>query len=552
MNQLSNLGGLYGNVALIGAELILLIVGCMLIHVLFRLLLLKLERIPSLAAYRDRFKKIRLRLRSLIVFFCVLLCIAILGFNGVLIYQKSDPLEYTLAWIQRIPPGFWAALAIDTLAVIALVIVAFPCIRTIGQILAKLQEKAKAYKQITANNESIDIFFSSLNRIQKNSIWLLVFIWATTRLPFPALISESFTIFLKIYLIVSIGLLVVKAMTAIVDSLDALSKKYATTELWMGVYEKLRKLITLLRRCIEYIIYVIVATLVMRQVAFIAPFAEHGTGLASAIGIFFIARVVAEVAYLLVDRSFGKGEDISESEKQQQATILPIIKSLLSYLIYFAAFVLILQAVGLNPMPLLAGAGIAGVVIGLGAQPLINDMVSGFFILFENVFLVGDYIETNEAQGVVEEIALRTVRIRDPSGQLHILRNGQIGPVINFSKRYTFAMVEVGVDYDSNLDHVYRVLEETGEKLKEKNPNVLRKTTVLGLENFGESELLIRTVTKVKNGCHGLVAREFRKMIKEAFDAEGIEIPFARRVLVFKNNGDEASFEGNLKVKPAV
>src|SRR3712207_9411406 len=97
-----------------------------------------------------------------------------------------------------------------------------------------------------------------------------------------------------------------------------------------------------------------------------------------------------------------------------------------------------------------AGAGIISVVVGFGAQPVINDVVSGLFILFENIFLVGDYIEVGTARGTVEAIQLRTTRLRDPNGALHIVRNGQLSGIVNYSKHYTFAVVEIGVGYDAD------------------------------------------------------------------------------------------------------
>jgi small conductance mechanosensitive channel len=343
----------------------------------------------------------------------------------------------------------------------------------------------------------------------------------------------------KIYLIIAVGLLVVNAIAAIVDSLDALSKKYSTTETLLSYYDRLHGLIPLLRRCLEYIIYVCVTTLVLLQVDFIAQFAKYGPGLAQTIGIFFLARMTVAFSDLLVDRSILKGGELSEGERQQQLTVTPIIKSLLGGVIYFIAFVLMLYAVNINPIPILLSAGALGIVVGLGAQPLINDFVSGFLILFENLYLVGDHIETGSAKGKVEAIAFRTTQIRDPSGQLHILRNGQIGEVVNYSREYVFAVVEVGVAYDSNLDHVYQVLRETGKKLKEANTVVLEVTTVDGLTAFGESELLIRTATKVRPGCHTPVANQFRKLIKEAFDREGIEFSLAQRIAVLKDSSEQ-------------
>jgi moderate conductance mechanosensitive channel len=120
---------------------------------------------------------------------------------------------------------------------------------------------------------------------------------------------------------------------------------------------------------------------------------------------------------------------------------------------------------------------------------------------------------------------------------LHIIRNGHINQVVNYSKKFAHAIIEVGVAYESNLDHVFRVLDDVGKQLKNSDPNVLEPLSVRGLKNFGESDLLIRTRTKVKPGTHRDVSFKLRKMIKEAFDREGIEIPFARRVLIF-NDGD--------------
>ena len=120
------------------------------------------------------------------------------------------------------------------------------------------------------------------------------------------------------------------------------------------------------------------------------------------------------------------------------------------------------------------------------------------------------------------------------------MRNGQLNKVVNYSKGYTYAVVEVGVAYDSDLNFVRDALLEAGETLARNNPDVLATPEIQGLQNFGESELLMRTRTRVKPGCHLQVARDYRTLIKETFDAKGVEIPFARRVLLFsKENLEE-------------
>lgn len=538
LNRFAQMEGLHRDIGIVGIEILLVIVVFCGLYCLFRALFTQIKTIPRLKPYQEKSATIQRSVKKLLIFAGLVLAVLTASYNGYLIYNRVDVLQFTRDLISDIPPDFWKQLGLALAKVIALLIAARYVNRTALQLLGNLKERAKSYEQLKANEESIESFFASLKGIFSNSLWLFTLVLSARVLPIPGTIADSLTIILKIYIIVSLGLLVVKTVAVVVDSLDALSKKYWYREDYLGWYERMAGLIPLLRRCLEYIVYVFVATFVMLQVDFISHFATYGPRVVQVIGIYFLAKVVVEIVNLLVDKSIGKTDDLSESERQRQMTIVPIIKSLLQIAIYFAAFVLVLRAFNLNPMPLLAGAGILGVVVGFGAQPLINDIVSGFFILFENLFLVGDYIETGEARGTVEAIAIRTTRIRNPDGHVHILRNGQIGDIVNFSKEYTYAVVEVGVSYDSDLDHVYRVLGETGEKLKQQNPNVQEKTEVRGLKNFGESELLVRTLTKVKPGRHRGVARELRKMIKEAFDREGIEIPFARRVIIFQNETD--------------
>jgi small conductance mechanosensitive channel len=532
MAGFSELNGVYQDLAVVGAELLLLILVAGLVLGAAKLVFGMLQRSSS-ARLATLAQTLWRKLRGTLILLALLLALALLAYNGYQMYHQNPLLTHTQELWQHIPPGFWPALAIGAGKTCALLLLAPWAIRILHRLLMNTMERFKAWRQFRANDEAIEAFFLGLDRIQRTAIWLLVLAFAALALQLPATVPVFLLMALRIFLIIALGLLVVRANNAIIESLDALSKRYAHQDIYLEIYEKLRGLIPLLRRALEYIIYVFVATLVLLQVNFIAQLAEYGPRLVQVIGIVFLSRVVVELGKLLIDRSMGKTDDLSPVELQQRMTLVPLIKSLLSYAIYFAAFVLIMQAFGIDPTPVLAGAGILGIVIGLGAQPLINDLVSGFFILFENLYLVGDYVEIGTSKGTVEMIDVRTTRIRNPNGELHILRNGQIGEIVNFSKTYIFAVVEVGVIYESDLDQVYRVLQETGESLKAKNPDVLEATRVQGLKEFGESELLIRTVTKVKPGCHMQVARELRKLIKEAFDREGIQIPSPRRVVLY-------------------
>jgi len=518
----------------VGAELGIVLVLCLLLGLVARLTLSRSARIPALRDHPDRVAVLRRRIRHLLTLFGCLAGLAVIAFNTWLIYRQEDPYQWVRDRVAAIPPDFWRGLGIQALKVLGLVILALLVIRGLQRLLHHISERAKAFEQLRANNASIEAFFTALTSILTNCIKLLVLIAAVRLFGLPETVSSVLIIVLRIYLIVTIGLLIVKAISAIVDSLDALSKKYSREDNWLRHYEKVSGLMPLLRRCLEYIVYVTVATLVIMQVGFIEHLATYGPRVTQVIGIFFIARVLVELGNLLIERSQTRQEHLTEKERKQRLTLMPLMRSVMKYVVFFAAFVLMLDALNLNPTPLLAGAGIIGIVVGLGAQPLINDLVSGLFILFENLFLVGDYIETADARGIVESIDIRTTRLRDPSGQQHILRNGQIGDIVNFSKRYTFAVIEVGVAYESDLDQVYAVLEKLGQQIREDHDDVLEATKVQGLEEFGESELLVRTITRVKPGRHKQVGRELRKLIKDTFDREGIEIPYARRVLIIK------------------
>jgi len=226
---------------------------------------------------------------------------------------------------------------------------------------------------------------------------------------------------------------------------------------------------------------------------------------------------------LLVDTLLLVRGELYDIQWQQRLTLTPLIKSTVRYVILFGAFLIGLGVLGFNTTPILAGIGGVGLIVGLGAQPVINDLVSGLFVLFENLYLVGDVVQIGKAIGVVQAIDIRTTRIRDdPGGQLHIIRNGQINDVINFSKEYVYAVVELRVDAAADLDQVFAILSEVGLAQQAANPDVLEPAEVMGLQEFDGTALIVRVVIKAKPARQGVVGRAYRKLIKEAFAREGI------------------------------
>jgi small conductance mechanosensitive channel len=238
-------------------------------------------------------------------------------------------------------------------------------------------------------------------------------------------------------------------------------------------------------------------------------------------------------------------EGLETSERRRRETMLPLVRTAFSYAVYFGAAVLILSRLGFNPMPFLAGAGILGVVIGFGAQSMINDLVSGFFILFENIYLVGDIVEIGNDKGTVEGIDFRTTRIRDEDGRLHVIRNGEAAPVINYSKDYTRAVVAVEVGYDADLRNVFSTLRQAGERRRAESPDLLDDIEIGGISGFGAETPTVRLSGRVKPGRHEAVAASLRFTIKDAFDrmAPGVprhtlipDVRTLRRVGVYANH----------------
>ena len=516
------------NITIIGAEIFALIILYFILSFGIRFIQNRVKLSPSLSRHEKRITGFCKLSRFILRLLLLSSLLIVIGINSYQWYLGNDLKTFSFDLLQKVPPEFWKNLGINLMKVIGLVIAARYFIRFNDRAINFISDKAVNFDQIDDNDDSVEFFFNRLNSIQKVIVWLLVFYAANLLFGLPTVINEYILITLKVYLIISIGMLLVNVMSVIVDTLDGISKNYAESNDQLHFYDRLKHLVPLFRRTLEYILYAVVATLVLSQLDFISHLAEYGPGIIQGIGLFFIARAIIEVINLLLDRTTNPDED-SEEIRQRNATILPLLKNILAGAVYFLVFVLILRGLGFDPIPLLAGAGILGMVIGLGAQSLVNDLVSGFFIIFENTLRIGDYIKVQETVGTVESIGLRTTRVRGRDGQLFILRNGDLNDVVTYSRNFTNAVVTVGVDHESDIKKVYAVLNTIGDEINRDNTNVLERTRIEGIEDFNGPELLIRTVTKVNPGCHEDIERELRMRIKEAFDDEGIIIPFDKR-----------------------
>jgi moderate conductance mechanosensitive channel len=282
-------------------------------------------------------------------------------------------------------------------------------------------------------------------------------------------------------------------------------------------WERVTRLFTFGERCFDAAVYVTAASLCVRELHFIAFVPDFGPLVVQCIGIFFCSRVVIELLHVLLHEAFGMYEP-GRPVDQKGRTLAPLLHSLCQYVIYFGSVVLMLGVLGVDTRPILAGAGILGLAVGLGAQGLVNDVVSGFFIVFENQFLVGDYVKIGEAAGTVEEVGMRVTRIRDAQGKVHIIPNGQIKGVVSYSKGHVNAVVDYPLPAGSDLETVFRAMRAAGERLRQERTEVLAETEILGLVDLKVAEMTVRAVTKVLPGTHEVVQSEYRRLLKQALD----------------------------------
>jgi len=244
----------------------------------------------------------------------------------------------------------------------------------------------------------------------------------------------------------------------------------------------------------------------------------------------YVALRIVKMAVLQMERLVENKEAATMSEAEKRAkTLGKIINSAGCVIIIGIAVMMIMSEFNMNIMPIITGAGIAGLAIGFGAQNLVRDIISGFFLILEDQIHVGDVARINGTGGVVEAIKLRTTILRDLEGTVHIFPNGEISQVANLTKQYSYSVINVGIAYKENVDDVMEVLKGIGEEIQE-DPElskfIMEPLEILGVDDFGDSQVTIKIRIKTLPLKQWMVGRELRRRIKNTFDARGIEIPF--------------------------
>jgi small-conductance mechanosensitive channel len=241
------------------------------------------------------------------------------------------------------------------------------------------------------------------------------------------------------------------------------------------------------------------------------------------------------IASILVGRAVGEAA-VRVLHSQRGGTLVPITRNGIRSLALAVGVVMALDHIGVDVATLIAGAGIVGLAIGFGAQSLVKDLISGFFLLLEDVVRVGDVATVGETTGTVEQVGLRMTLVRTFNGQLWYIPNGEIKTVGNFNRGWTRAVVEVPTAYEGDVQHALAVLKQVGDSYMADHPGHLVESPVAeGVLAFNSSDLLLRLIARVQPNSHWPVEREMRRRVKEAFDREGIEIPYPRQVALVRD-----------------
>ena len=248
-------------------------------------------------------------------------------------------------------------------------------------------------------------------------------------------------------------------------------------------------------------------------------------------------------------RGTHRAQIVAERKAQRAKTLGALFRNIITVVVLSMMTLMVLGELGVNLAPLLAGAGVVGLAIGFGSQALVQDMVSGVFILMEDQYGVGDVVDVGDATGTVEEVQLRITKLRSVDGTLWFVRNGEIMRVGNMSQDYSKVVLDIGISYGSDIDLAKDVLHRVAQEFADhpETQDVLETPEVLGVQSLGPDSVQLRLILTTKPGEQWKAARQLQERIKKAFDANDIEIPFPQQVMwMRKFPGEQESAPGEI------
>ena len=267
------------------------------------------------------------------------------------------------------------------------------------------------------------------------------------------------------------------------------------------------------------------------------------------------AIIVWEIISAAVERYLEatdeNGGEVARSQRIR--TLLPLFRNFVFVVLAVIVTLTVLSEIGVNIAPLLAGAGVVGLAVGFGAQTLVKDVITGLLFLIEDAIAVGDVVELGSHSGVVEAVTVRSLRLRDLSGTVHQIPFSEVSSIVNKTKDFSFAVMDIGVAYRENVDDVIEIIKQIGAELRtdpEINAFILEDIDVLGLDRFDDSSVIIRARIKTQPIKQWTVRRAFNRLLKQKFDEIGIEIPFPHQTIFFGEDKERRAPAASVRLEP--
>ncbi|MEX1107848.1 MAG: mechanosensitive ion channel domain-containing protein [Dongiaceae bacterium] len=310
-----------------------------------------------------------------------------------------------------------------------------------------------------------------------------------------------------------------------------------------GLEARANRYLPLLRKFLRVAIYVAVGVALFEIWGFGTLtwlVSDSGSGLLRTIAIIlftsFFALAASEAIGLAIERHLRRLDPKGGAGGTRARTLLPLMRNVFRIILIVLVVLVVLSELGIDIAPLLAGAGVVGLAIGFGAQKLVQDVITGFFILVEDSISIGDFVDIGTHSGTVESMNIRSIRMRDIEGTVHTVPFSSVTTVKNFTRDFGYAIMDISVAYRENTDEVVEAIREVGAGMAEDpdiKRNVLAPIDVFGIQELGDSAVVIRARFMTRPMMQWAVKREFLRRIKLAFDEKGIEMPFPHRTVYF-------------------
>jgi small-conductance mechanosensitive channel len=475
-------------------------------------------------------------LRSLGLLAATLVVLGCCAGLAISVYTETDLNRWVNGHLAAFGPDAWLSLARSGAMAVALIVFSFWLARTLRPLLPRLEKRLISMGAFQDEVEAVRGLVGQLHPLINVVVVYVAVRMASVGTGLPPNLGWAVSTVVYVVLVLTVTRTLIYLVDLATEAADRLGRTRFSSPRHRPYYDGVRGLWPLARRTFEAVAWIGGITVIVGELHVLESFAPYGPRIIRLIAIYFVGRVVVELSRVLVAESLSRRVDPRDEVAKRRATLVFLVQSVTKYVIYFGAVILMMGELGIDPAPFLAGAGIIGLTVGLGAQKLVNDMVSGFFMLFEGQLLTGDYVRIGDVEGIVEAVHLRVTEIRDADGRLHTLRNGNIEHIVNFSRDYVNAVVDIGVAYGSDLDRAWAAIHEAGRRLHAEFPDaVMKETAIVGVEEMGDSAIIIRTVTQVHPGQHLPVSRAMRRHLLEAIPQAGVEIPFPHYVLIHQN-----------------